>query len=180
VAAPQRRVVSLVPSLTEAVAATTAPSLVGVTDWCTHPATSTSPRIGGTKNPDVARSRRCGPTSCWRTRRRTASPTCGAARRRLAVWVTRVRSVAEAFPALRALLTVACAAAGRRGWTTREAAWAAVPRGATAARPSSRSGAGRGWSSAATRSPATSCAASASATLRATTRALPEDPAGRS
>jgi hypothetical protein len=32
------RVVSLVPSLTEAVAVTARPLLVGATDWCTHPA----------------------------------------------------------------------------------------------------------------------------------------------
>ena len=33
-----RRVVSLVPSLTEAIAATVPGVLVGATDWCTHPA----------------------------------------------------------------------------------------------------------------------------------------------
>ncbi|MFE7468104.1 helical backbone metal receptor [Streptomyces sp. NPDC057499] len=48
------RVVSLVPSLTEAVAATAPGLLVGVTDWCTHPAGLAAARIGGTKNPDVA------------------------------------------------------------------------------------------------------------------------------
>ncbi|CAO0833719.1 hypothetical protein SMICM17S_06744 [Streptomyces microflavus] len=48
------RVVSLVPSLTEAVAATAPGLLTGVTDWCTHPAGLTAARIGGTKNPDVA------------------------------------------------------------------------------------------------------------------------------
>jgi ABC-type Fe3+-hydroxamate transport system substrate-binding protein len=46
------RIVSLVPSLTEAVAATRRGSLVGVTDWCTHPADLTVPRVRGTKNPD--------------------------------------------------------------------------------------------------------------------------------
>src|SRR5450631_4731832 len=46
------RIVSLVPSLTEAVAATHRDSLVGVTDWCTHPADLTVPRVRGTKNPD--------------------------------------------------------------------------------------------------------------------------------
>jgi ABC-type Fe3+-hydroxamate transport system substrate-binding protein len=46
------RVVSLVPSLTEAIAATAAEVLVGATDWCTHPADLTVARIGGTKNPD--------------------------------------------------------------------------------------------------------------------------------
>jgi ABC-type Fe3+-hydroxamate transport system substrate-binding protein len=48
---PARRVVSLVPSLTESVAATG--TLVGATDWCTHPADLDVTRVRGTKNPDV-------------------------------------------------------------------------------------------------------------------------------
>src|SRR5829696_10396160 len=48
-----RRVVSLVPSLTEAIAATDAGLLVGATDWCTHPAGLDVVRVGGTKWPDV-------------------------------------------------------------------------------------------------------------------------------
>jgi len=38
---PVRRVVSLVPSLTEPVAVTRPEALVGATDWCTHPRTWT-------------------------------------------------------------------------------------------------------------------------------------------
>ncbi len=45
--------VSLVPSLTEAVAETAPGLLVGATDWCTHPADLDVTRIRGTKNPDV-------------------------------------------------------------------------------------------------------------------------------
>ena len=48
-----RRVVSLVPSLTESVAATAPGLLVGATDWCTHPAGLDVVRVGGTKNPRV-------------------------------------------------------------------------------------------------------------------------------
>jgi ABC-type Fe3+-hydroxamate transport system substrate-binding protein len=48
---PPRRVVSLVPSLTESVAGTGL--LVGATDWCTHPADLDVTRVRGTKNPDV-------------------------------------------------------------------------------------------------------------------------------
>ena len=48
------KVLSLVPSLTEAVAATRPEALVGATDWCTHPPTLDVPRVRGTKNPDVA------------------------------------------------------------------------------------------------------------------------------
>lgn len=47
------RIVSIVPSLTEAVGATDVRRLVGATDWCTHPADLDVPRIRGTKNPDV-------------------------------------------------------------------------------------------------------------------------------
>lgn len=51
---PARRVVSLVPSLTESVAATRPGALVGVTAWCTHPAGLAVTRVRGTKNPDRA------------------------------------------------------------------------------------------------------------------------------
>ncbi len=49
------RVVSLVPSLTEAVAATAPALLVGATDWCTHPPDLAVARVGGTKYPDLDR-----------------------------------------------------------------------------------------------------------------------------
>ena len=52
---PVQRVVSLVPSLTEAVAETVPGALVGATDWCTHPAGLDVVRVGGTKNPDVVK-----------------------------------------------------------------------------------------------------------------------------
>ncbi|MFY1693038.1 helical backbone metal receptor [Plantactinospora sp. WMMB782] len=49
------RVVSLVPSLTEAVAATLPGLLVGATDYCTHPVGLDVPRVGGSKYPDLDR-----------------------------------------------------------------------------------------------------------------------------
>jgi ABC-type Fe3+-hydroxamate transport system substrate-binding protein len=49
------RVVSLVPSLTEAVAATRPGSLVGATHWCVHPPDLAVERVGGTKYPDLDR-----------------------------------------------------------------------------------------------------------------------------
>ncbi len=49
------RVVSLVPSLTEAVAVTLPGLLVGATDYCTHPADLGVTRVGGSKYPDIAR-----------------------------------------------------------------------------------------------------------------------------
>jgi ABC-type Fe3+-hydroxamate transport system substrate-binding protein len=54
VSRPARRVVSLVPSLTESVAATRPQALAGATIWCTHPAGLDVPRVRGTKNPDLA------------------------------------------------------------------------------------------------------------------------------
>ncbi|MCL2542512.1 MAG: helical backbone metal receptor [Nocardioidaceae bacterium] len=51
---PARRVVSLVPSLTEALATVAPDRLVGATDWCTHPADLAVARVRGTKNPDLA------------------------------------------------------------------------------------------------------------------------------
>lgn len=51
---PVTRVVSLVPSLTEAFTATRREALVGATEWCTHPADLDVARVRGTKNPDLA------------------------------------------------------------------------------------------------------------------------------
>jgi len=51
-----RRVVSLVPSVTESLIELGAgESLVGITDYCLHPAAKVAdiPRVGGTKNPDL-------------------------------------------------------------------------------------------------------------------------------
>ncbi|MFD9705351.1 helical backbone metal receptor [Lentzea sp. NPDC059081] len=50
-----RRVVSLVPSITEAVAVSVPESLVGATDYCTHPSGLDVARVGGSKYPDVAK-----------------------------------------------------------------------------------------------------------------------------
>ena len=46
------RVVSLVPSLTEALAVSCPDVLVGATDWCTHPPGLDVLRVRGTKNPN--------------------------------------------------------------------------------------------------------------------------------
>lgn len=56
-AEPPRRIVSLVPSLTELVCSLElADRLVGVTRYCTEPAAVVAalPHLGGTKNPDIA------------------------------------------------------------------------------------------------------------------------------
>lgn len=50
---PPRRVVSLVPSLTEALEVSRPGLLVGLTDYCTHPAGLAAERVGGSKYPKV-------------------------------------------------------------------------------------------------------------------------------
>ncbi|NYG54746.1 helical backbone metal receptor [Nocardioides perillae] len=52
-ARPAQRVVSLVPSLTEAIASVRPEALVAATQWCTHPGDLDVPRVRGTKNPDT-------------------------------------------------------------------------------------------------------------------------------
>ena len=62
--APARRVVSLVPSITESLCAMGASaSLVGVTRYCTEPrdVVASIERVGGTKNPDLDRIRALAP-----------------------------------------------------------------------------------------------------------------------
>lgn len=107
------RVVSLVPSLTEAVAATTRALgqdlLVGCTDWCTHPADLGLPRIGGTKNPRVADVLDLRPDVVLANEEENRPADLEALRAGgAAVWVTRVRTVPEGLASLHRMLTVAC------------------------------------------------------------------------
>lgn len=55
VSGPASRVVSLVPSLTEAVEVSAPGRLAGATDYCTHPSTLDVPRVGGSKYPKLDR-----------------------------------------------------------------------------------------------------------------------------
>jgi ABC-type Fe3+-hydroxamate transport system substrate-binding protein len=127
VAVPDRveRVVSLVPSLSESVAATAPRLLVGATDWC--PADLEVPRVGGTKNPAVVRIVELTPDVVLANEEENRPADLDALRAAgLAVWVTQVRSVGEAFTSLHRMLTVACRA-NRPAWLNNaEAAWAAV------------------------------------------------------
>jgi ABC-type Fe3+-hydroxamate transport system substrate-binding protein len=57
-------VVSLVPSITEALASVRREAVVGATDWCTHPADldeTLEARVRGTKNPDLETIKRLRP-----------------------------------------------------------------------------------------------------------------------
>jgi ABC-type Fe3+-hydroxamate transport system substrate-binding protein len=127
-----KRVVSLVPSLTESVARTEPGLLVGATDWCVHPADLDVTRIRGTKNPDIARIIELAPDLVLANEEENRQPDLDALRAAgLDVWVTRVRTVPEAFGSLHRMLTEACGL-GRPGWLTRaEREWAALENTAT-------------------------------------------------
>jgi ABC-type Fe3+-hydroxamate transport system substrate-binding protein len=130
-----RRVVSLVPSLTESVASLDPGPLVGVTRWCSHPAGLRAERIGGTKNPDVARIVALAPDVVLANEEENRPADLAALRAAgLPVWTTRVRGLDEAFTSLHRMLTIACGLP-RPGWLDRaEAAW----RGAAPAGPGVR------------------------------------------
>ncbi|WP_445284019.1 helical backbone metal receptor [Streptomyces sp. DSM 118148] len=122
------RVVSLVPSLTEAVAATLPGALVGVTDWCTHPPGLGAVRIGGTKNPAVDRILALAPDLVIANEEENRVPDLDALRAAgLGVLVTEVRTVPQAFRELDRVLT-ACGAPARPRWLDRaEAVWTDLP-----------------------------------------------------
>ncbi|MFF2042609.1 helical backbone metal receptor [Kitasatospora sp. NPDC058170] len=122
--APVRRVVSLVPSLTEAVAATAPGLLVGATDWCSHPAGLAVTRVGGTKNPDVPRIAALAPDLVIANAEENRLPDLDALRAAgLAVWVTDIRTLDQAFHSLHRLLTAACGLPRPAWLDAAEAAW---------------------------------------------------------
>jgi ABC-type Fe3+-hydroxamate transport system substrate-binding protein len=105
---PARRVVSLVPSLTESVAVTRPAALAGATIWCTHPADLDVPRVRGTKNPDLAAIARLEPDLVLANQeenRRVDVERLRAAG--IPVWVTVIRTLDEAIASLRRMFTVA-------------------------------------------------------------------------
>ncbi|MFB7472045.1 helical backbone metal receptor [Kitasatospora sp. NPDC056184] len=124
---PVRRVVSLVPSLTEALAATADGLLVGATDWCSHPAGLAVARIGGTKNPDVARIVALAPDLVIANDEENRRPDLDALRAAgLPVWVTDIRTLDQALRSLDRLLTVGCGLPRPPWLDAAGAAWAEV------------------------------------------------------
>jgi len=123
------RLVSLVPSLTEALAVTAPEIVVGATDWCTHPGGLDVTRVRGTKNPDVARIVELAPDLVVANFEENRAPDLDALRAAgVAVWVTVIRTVDEAFSSMGELLR-ACGL-GRPGWLAdAEAAWRAPSAG---------------------------------------------------
>ena len=118
------RVVSIVPSLTEAVAVTAPGLLVGATDWCTHPPDLDVPRVRGTKNPDVDAIVALRPDVVVAAAEENRAPDLDALRAAgLAVWVTDVRTLDGAFGALERMLG-ACGLDRPRWLDEAEQAWA--------------------------------------------------------
>jgi ABC-type Fe3+-hydroxamate transport system, periplasmic component len=121
-------VVSLVPSLTEAVAESVPAVLVGATDWCSRPADLDVVRIGGTKNPDVDAVVRLAPDLVVANEEENREPDLAALREAgIEVLVTEVRDVPGAFRELDRVLG-ACGVRGRPRWLdAAETAWAEPP-----------------------------------------------------
>ncbi|MFB7108316.1 helical backbone metal receptor [Streptomyces sp. NPDC056190] len=122
------RVVSLVPSLTEAVAVSLPGVLVGATDWCTHPADLDVTRVGGTKNPKVDRIAALAPDLVIANEEENRAPDLDALRAAgLEVLVTEIRDLPQAFRELARVLR-ACGGTGRPRWLDEaEAAWSSPP-----------------------------------------------------
>jgi ABC-type Fe3+-hydroxamate transport system substrate-binding protein len=125
---PVRRVVSLVPSLTEAVAVTCPEILVAVTDWCTHPVDLDIERVRGTKNPNVRRIIELAPdlVLCNQEENRRID----VERMRSAgipVWVTKIETVDEALASLRRLFTHAIGNGVPEWLIEAETVWAPAP-----------------------------------------------------
>lgn len=125
-----RRVVSIVPSLTETVAATAPGLLAGATDWCTHPAGLDVPRVRGTKNPDVDRIVALRPDIVVGNTEENRPADVGALRAAgVPVWMTRIRTVEEALGSLRRMLAEGCRVPVPSWLDDAGRAWAAVAPG---------------------------------------------------
>ncbi|MEV3926309.1 helical backbone metal receptor [Actinomadura coerulea] len=125
-----RRVVSIVPSLTEAVAETAPELLAGATDWCTRPEGLDVPRVRGTKNPDLEKIIGLRPdVVVGNTEENRPADVAALRAAGVPVWMTRIRTVEEALASLRRMLAEACRAP-EPGWL-REASrvWAGVEPG---------------------------------------------------
>ena len=145
---PPRRVVSLVPSITEAIATTVPESLVGATDWCTQPPGLDVTRVRGTRNPDVAAIIALRPELVVANKeenRRVDVERLRAAG--ISVWVTRIASVDEALMGLGRLFSDVLALGHTPQWLTRaRSVWPSRPH-IEASGSLSRSGVTRGTGS---------------------------------
>ncbi|MFE1323789.1 helical backbone metal receptor [Streptomyces sp. NPDC058735] len=126
------RAVSLVPSLTEAIARSAPGALAGATDWCTHPPDLDVVRVGGTKNPDTGRILSLAPDLVIANEEENRAPDLEALREAGAeVLVTEVRDVPQAFRELDRVLD-ACGVPSHPRWLDEaEDVWSSLPPPAT-------------------------------------------------
>ncbi len=109
--ASARRVVSLVPSLTEALASAEGDAVVGATEWCTHPSDLDVTRVRGTKNPDLAAIRALGPDVVVANKEENRELDVRRLRESgVAVWVTDIETVPAAVASMERLFDAL-------GWT---------------------------------------------------------------
>ncbi|MFB9314638.1 helical backbone metal receptor [Nocardioides plantarum] len=105
---PARRVVSLVPSLTEALVSVEPGAVVGATDWCTHPADLDDlgvTRVRGTKNPDLAAIRALAPDLVVVNKEENRELDVRRLRDSgVPVWVTDIETVPDAIASMERLL----------------------------------------------------------------------------
>lgn len=119
---PVRRVVSLVPSLTEAIAPTGL--LVGATDWCTHPTDLDVPRVRGTKNPDRVMIQALEPDLVIANKEENRELDVRRLREAgVAVWVTEIETVPQAITSMKRLFTSALDVAVPSWLEEAEALW---------------------------------------------------------
>jgi ABC-type Fe3+-hydroxamate transport system substrate-binding protein len=121
------RVVSLVPSLTEAVAVSAPGLLVGATDYCTHPADLEVIRVGGSKYPLIQAVLALRPDLVLANAEENRPEDVAEIRAAgVEVWVTFPRTVDEAFGSLARMLEALGVA--RPAWLDEaERVWAAPP-----------------------------------------------------
>jgi ABC-type Fe3+-hydroxamate transport system substrate-binding protein len=104
-----RRIVSLVPSLTESVVILGgADRLVGVTEWCVHPenVVKSIPKVRGTKNPYIAKILELKPDLVLANREENRERHVVELRRHVPVFVTYPRSVFDALKTVKDLGTL--------------------------------------------------------------------------
>ena len=121
------RIVSLVPSLTEALALSCPGKLVGATDWCTHPADLAVARVRGTKNPDLQAIRALAPDLVVANAEENRPVDLDALRAMgVPVWVTDIRTVDQAVASIEKL--VYAVGATETGWLDQaRRSWAKPP-----------------------------------------------------
>src|SRR5262245_32712855 len=91
--------------------------VVGVTDWCVHPADAVAglPKLGGTKDPDLAAIRALAPDLVIANHEENTKRAVDALRSAgLAVWVTYPRTVREGVALLGELAALGASAAARQ------------------------------------------------------------------